>query len=127
MRFVNKNTVNTQFLKRDDIILAALVVQLCKFCLDGFFALFHLLNAKAFAIVVLQFFDPVYQLLFLLRQHIDLPLRAHRDFFKLAVADNHSVVIPCGDTTAKPFSSFGFKIFPCRYEDVGRWIKLQIL
>ena len=51
MGFINKNAVNAQFLKRDQIILAALVVQAFQFLFDAFPGALQLLDGKTIPVL----------------------------------------------------------------------------
>ena len=53
MALINEDTVNTQFLKGDHIILAALVVQLVDLGLQALLGFHHLLNGKPFSVCLL--------------------------------------------------------------------------
>ena len=52
MALINEDTVNTQFLKGDHIVLAALVVQLVDLGLQALFGFLHLLDGE-----LLRFFS----------------------------------------------------------------------
>ena len=110
MCFVNKNAVNAQFLKRDHIILPALVVQLFQLGVNGFPGALHLLDGEAFPVAGFQFRDAVQYLPPLLFQKIPLALHAHRDFLKLRVPDDDGVIVPGGDSAAEPLAVLGFKV-----------------
>ena len=125
MALINKEPVNAELLKSDRIVFAALVVELGKPCLQGFPGALHLLDRVAFRFLGLGLLNPVQYLLDLALQNGTLALGAHGDFFKLAVADDDGVVVPGGNAAAKLLAVLGFKVFLCRYQDIGRRIELK--
>jgi len=125
MALINKEPVHAELLKRDHVILAALVVELGKPCLQGFPGALHLLDRVAFRLLRLGLLNAEQNLLDLALQNGLLALYAHGDFLKLAVADDDGVIVPCGNAAAKLFPVLGFKIFLCRDKDVGRRIELE--
>jgi len=125
MALINKEPVNAELLKSDRIVLAALVVELGKPCLQRFPGALHLLNRVTFRLLRLGLLDPSQDFLNLALQNGLLALQAHGDFLKLAVADDDSVVVPGGNAAAKLLAVLGFKVFLCRYQDVGRRIELE--
>ncbi len=66
MALVHKKPVNAQFLEGDNIVLAALVVELCYFCFDTPLGFFKLLYCEALLTVCLRFNNPVHNLITLL-------------------------------------------------------------
>ena len=57
MALVNKEPVNAQLLKGDNIILSRIGAQLFQLCFQRFAGLFHLLDAEILACIGFQFFD----------------------------------------------------------------------
>ena len=51
MALVNKEPVNAQFLKGNNVVLTALIIELLQFGFEGFAALFKLLNGEVFSSV----------------------------------------------------------------------------
>ena len=111
MALINKEPVHAELLKRDDVILAALVVELGKPCLQGFPGALHLLDRVAFRLLRLGLFDPFQDFLNLALQNSLLALHAHGDFLKLRVPDNDGVIVPGGNAAAKLLAVLGFKVF----------------
>ena len=127
MCLVHEQAVYTQFLKGHHIILAALVVQLFQFGLDGFSGTLQLLDGEPFPVVGLQLGQPVQNVPLLLLQDVPLALNGHRDFLKLAVPDDDCIKITGGNPAAEPLSVFGLEVPPGRHQDVGGGVKLQEL
>ena len=125
MALINKEPVNTKLLKRDHIILAALVVELGQPCLQRFPGTLHLLDRVAFRLLRLGLLDSSQDFLNLAFQNGLLALHTHRDFFKLAVADDDSVIVPGGNAAAKFLPVLGFKVFLRGNQDIGAGIELQ--
>ena len=108
---INKEPVNAKLFKSDDIILAALVVELGQLCLQRFPGALHLLDRVAFRLLRLGLLNAEQNLLDLALQNGLLALYAHGDFLKLAVTDDDGVIVPGGNAAAKLLSVLGFKIF----------------
>lgn len=111
VRLVHHQAVHAQLLKGDDVILAALVVELGQPCLQRFPGTLHLLDRVAFRLLCLGLLDSFQDFFNLALQNGLLALQAHGDFFKLAVADDDGVVVPGGNAAAKLLAVLGFKIF----------------
>ena len=126
MGLVHKNPVNTQFLKGDNIVLAALVIELFQSLLNAFPAALQLLHGKVVAVVAFQIPNTVQNFLLLLLQNELLPLLGHGDLFKLTVADDDGIVVAGGDPGAEPFSVFGFKILFGGNQNIGGGVQLQV-
>ena len=125
MALINKEPVHAELLKRDHIILAALVVELGQPCLQRFPGALHLLDRVAFRLLRLGLLDPFQDFLDLSFQNGLLALHTHGDFLKLRMSDDDGVIVPGGNAAAKLLPVLGFKIFLCRYQDVGRRIELE--
>ena len=125
MALINEKPVHAELLKGDHIILAALVVELGKPCLQGFPGALHLLDRVAFRLLRLGLLDPFQDFLDLAFQNGLLALHTHGDFLKLRMSDDDGVIVPGGNAAAKLLPVLGFKIFLCRYQDVGRRIELE--
>ena len=97
MRLVDEKPVNAEFLKCNDVIFPALVVQLGKPGFNGFPNAFKLLNGVLLASVALCFVDCVNKVVDLPLEHALLTLKAHGYLFKLAMPDNHRIIITSGD------------------------------
>lgn len=125
MALINEKPVNAELLKSHRIVLAALVVELGKPCLQGFPGALHLLDRVAFRLLRLGLLDSFQDFLDLAFQNGLLALHADRDFLELRMADNDGVVVPGGNAAAKLLAVLGFKVFLRRYQDVGRRIELE--
>ena len=126
MGFIHKNPVNAQLLKGDDIILAALVIELFQLLLNAFPAALQLLHGEIVAVIALQLPNAVQNLLFLLLQYELLPFLGHGDFLKLAVPDDDGIVVTGSDSGTEPFPVLGFKVLFGGNQNVGGGVELQI-
>ena len=127
MAFVNKKPVHTQFLKCDNIILPALVIQLIQLCLQVFLCLLHLLNGKILASVPLYFFNPHHNFRNLLFQNDSLPFGTHGNFLKLRMTDNDCIILTRCNSAAELLSVCRFKVFFCGNQNICGRVKLQKL
>ena len=125
MALINEKPVHAELLKRDHIILAALVVELGKPCLQGFPGALHLLDRVAFRLLRLGLLNAEQNLLDLALQNGLLALHTHGDFFKLRVPDDDGVIVPGGNAAAKFLPVLGFKVFLRGNQDIGAGIELQ--
>ena len=124
MTLVNKESVNTKFFKGDNIVLAALVIELFQLLLHGLFRLFKLFNGEIFSTVSLQIHNTVCQFFKLLLKNCPLSFNGHRYFFKLRMTDNHCVIIARSNSTAELFTVLSLKISLCRNKNICRRIEL---
>ena len=124
MTLVNKEPVHTEFFKGNNIVLAALVVELFQLLLHGLFRLFKLLNGKVFSTVSLQIHNTVCQFFKLLLKNCPLSFNGHRYFFKLGMTDDYCVIISRSNSTAEFFAVLGLKISLCRNKNIRRRIEL---
>ena len=124
MTLVNKEPVHTEFFKGNNIVLAALVIELFQLLLHGFFRLFKLLNGEVFSTVSLQIHNTVCQFFKLLLKNCPLSFNGHRYFFKLRMTDNHCVIIARSNSTAELFAVLCLKISLCRHKNIRRRIEL---
>ena len=83
MALVHKKAVNTQLLKGDNIILAAVGAQFFQLGFQRFPGLFHLLDGEILACVDFQLVDGGKRFINLLLNDTLLPLKRKRDSFKL--------------------------------------------
>ena len=127
MTFIHKDTINTQFLKSDNIILAALVVQLGKAGFQRFLGSLQLLNGIAFGLGAFCLLDTVHDVINLTVQDNFLTLSGHGDLFKLAVSDDDSIVISRSNTGTELLTVASFKVLFRCYKDIGRRIELEPL
>ena len=127
MRLVNEDTVNTQFLKGDHIVLAALVIQLVDLGLQALLGFLHLFDGEVLGFFSLGIGNAHHNLVDLLLQNGPLALHAHGNLLKLAMADNNGVIVAGGDAPTEFLAVFGFKILAGGNEDICRRIELQKL
>jgi len=127
MRLVHKKTVNTQLLKGDHIILAAVGAQLVQLCFQRFPGLFHLLDGEILACVDFQLVDGGKRFINLLLNDTLLPLKGQRNALKLAVPDDDGIVVPGGDAGAEFFTIGGFKVLAPCHQQLGIGVEVQKL
>ena len=125
VRFIHKNAVNAQFLKGNKAVLAALVVELFQLGLQRFTGFLHLLDGVVFAPGGFRFADTLNDLINLPLQGRTLALGADGYLLKLAMPDNHRVIIAGGDTTAEFLAVFRFKVALGGHKDICRRVQLQ--
>ena len=125
MCLVHKQLIDTQFLKGNHIILAALVVQLCHPRFQALSGFLQLLNGVAFPILGLCFLNAVDHLVDLLLEDGFLTFRRKRDFFKLAMSNHDRVIVAGGNPAAKLFSVRRFKILFGGHQHIGSGIEPQ--
>ena len=110
MALVHKNTVNTQLFKGNNIVLAALVVQLGQPILQRFPCPLHLLDGIVLRMVPLGFPDAIQDAVDLPPQDGFLSLFGHGDLLKLTVTNDNGIIITGGDSATELLAVFGFKI-----------------
>ena len=93
MCLVHIESVHPQLLEGDDIILPFLGFQFGEPLFQLFAGAFQLLDGKLFAALVLEFFDTMRNVIQLLPEKALLPLLRDGNPLKLAVSDNHRVII----------------------------------
>ena len=86
-----------------------------------------MLNGKILASVSLYFFNPHHNFRNLLFQNGSLSFGTHRDFLKLRMSDNHSIILTRCNSAAELFSVCRFKILFCGNQNICGRIKLQKL
>ena len=124
MALVDEQPVNTQFLERDHIILAALVVQLIQLVLQALTGLFHLLDGEVLRLVRLCLPNTQDDLVHLLLQNGPLPLDADRYFLELTVADDDRVIITGGDAPAEALAVLCLKVLFRGHQHIGGRVEL---
>ena len=127
MALINEKSVYTKFLKGNNIILSGLVVEFVELLLDRFLCAFQLLDREVISTISFQVSDTVGDFFKLFLKDRSLPFNAHRDFLKLRVSDNDSIVVARSNSTAKSLTVFGFKVFLCCHQNISRRIELQEL
>ena len=127
MALVDEDAVNTQFLKGDHIVLAALVVQLVDLGLQALLGFHHLFDREILRFFSLGFGNAHHNFVDLLFQNGPLALYAHGDLLKLAMADDDGIVVAGGDASTEFLAVLGLKILTGSDKDVRCRIKLQKL
>ena len=127
MRLIHKEPVHAQLLKGHDIILFLVSLQLFQPCFQRFARRFHALDGKTLAILPLHFLDARRDLVNLLAQQPLLTLLRNRNLFKLAVPDNHRVIIARRDARTELLAFGFFKVFFGRHQNVRAGIEPQKL
>ena len=125
MRLVHKQTVNTQFLKCNYIILSRLVVQLLQLCFQCFLCFFHLLDRKTAAVLTPGICQGQRNVVDLTLNDGLLPFRGKRHSLKLRVSDHDGIVIAGCDTGAELLSIAGFKVLFRCHQHIGIGIEPQ--
>ena len=127
MRLVHHQTVHAQLLKGDDVILAALVVELVQLPLQLLFHALHLLDGKILGALGLQCSGLCHYIVDLLLQVHFLPFIGKRYLFKLTVPDHDNVKVAGSNAGTKLFAIGLFKIRLTRYQNFRVWVKQQRL
>ena len=127
MRLIHKEPVHAQLLKGHDVILFLVGFQLFQPCFQRFARRFHALDGKTLAILPLHFLDARRDLVNLLAQQPLLTLLRNRNLFKLAVPDNHRVIIARRDARTELLAFGFFKVFFGRHQNVRAGIEPQKL
>ena len=124
---INEKPVHTEFLKGHNIVLFGLVIELVELLFNGFFRALQLLDREVISTISFQVCNAVGDFFKLLFKDGSLPFNAHRDFLKLRMPDDDSVVVPGSNSTAEPFAVFGFKVFLRSHQNISGRIELQEL
>ena len=121
MRLVHKQTIHTQFLKCNHIILSRLVVQLLQLCFQRFLCFFHLLDRKTAAILTPGIGQSQRNIVNLTLDNSLLPFRGERHTLKLRMTDHDGIVIAGCNAGAELLTIAGFKVlFRChQYIGIG--------
>ena len=127
MRLVHIQPIYAELFKGDDIILAILGAQLFQLELQLLSGFFQLLDGKALAVVAFQFLDALHDFGNLILKQLFLTLMRDRDFLKLAVPDDHRIIIAGRNSRTEFFPVAGFKILFRRNQNVGGRVKTQEL
>ena len=127
MRLVNHQAVHAQFLKGDDVILVALVVELVQLPLQLLFHALHLLDGKILGALGLQCSGLCHYIVDLLLQVHFLPFIGKRYLFKLAVPNYNDVKIAGSNAGTKFFAIGLFEIRFARHQNFCVGVKQQRL
>ena len=117
MRLIHHQAVHAQLLKGDDIILAALVVELVQLPLQLLFHALHLLDGKILGALGFQRSGLCHYIVDLLLQVHFLPFIGKRYLFKLTVPDHNNVKIAGSNTGTELFAIGFFKICFARHQN----------
>ena len=110
VRLVHHQAVYAQLLKGDDVILAALVVELVQLPLQLLFHALHLLDGEILGALGLQCSGLCHYIVDLLLQVHFLPFIGKRYLFKLTVPDHDNVKVACSNAGTELFAVCFFKI-----------------
>ena len=127
VRLVHHQAVHAQLLKGDDVILAALVVELVQLPLQLLFHALHLLDGKILGALGLQCSGLCHYIVDLLLQVHLLPFIGKRYLFKLTVPDHDNVKVAGSNSGTKFFAIGLFKIRLTRYQNFRVGVKQQRL
>ena len=117
VRLVHHQAVHAQLLKGDDVILAALVVELVQLPLQLLFHALHLLDGEILGALGLQCSGLCHYIVDLFLQVHFLPFIGKRYLFKLAVPDHDNVKVAGSNASAELFAIGLFKIRLARYQN----------
>ena len=120
--FVHKHSVNTDFFKGYNIVLAFLVIELFYLCFKPTLCLFHLLYGVTFRIFGFGFGYAVQNLIKLLLKYCFLPFCRHRYFLELRMTYNNGVIIARCNSAAEFFAVFHLEILFCCNKNICRRI-----
>ena len=113
MRFIDIQPIYAELFKGDDIILFLFSLELSEPSFQLLFCAFKLLDRELFTPAELQFVYAFGNLINLLTEQVFLSFLRHRDTLKLAVADDHGIIIagsdPCAELTPVGFLEILFR------------------
>ena len=127
VRLVHHQAVYAQLLKGDDVILAALVVELVQLPLQLLFHALHLLDGKILGALSLQCSCLCHYIVDLLLQVHFLPLIGKRYLFKLTVPDHDNVKVACSNAGTELLAVCFFKICLACHQNFRVGIEQQSL
>ena len=110
VRLVHHQAVHAQLLKGDDVILAALVVELVQLPLQLLFHALHLLDGEILGALGLQRSGLCHYIVNLFLQVHFLPFIGKRYLFKLTVPDHDNVKVACSNAGTELLAVCFFKI-----------------
>ena len=125
MRFVHKQPVNAQFLKRHHAVFFLPVRQLLQLGFQIFLGLFHLLDGVALAVLGFGFGNSGHDFINLRFNHSFLALRGEGDFLKLAVSDDYRVIVTGSNPGAEFLPAGRLKVPFCGYQYLCAGVKAQ--
>ena len=110
MCFINKNRINTQFLKSDYIILIFLINKLVQLCFKALSCTFNLFNRPVITILRFNGSNRIKAVLNLTANICFLSFLRNWYFFKLTCTNNYSIIVTSCDFTNKSSTTIFFKI-----------------
>ena len=125
VRLVHIQPIHAELLKGHDVIFSVLRLELLQACFQLLFGSFKLLDGKPLAVAPLEFLDALHDLPDLLLKQPFLPLMGDGNLLKLAVSDDHRVIIAGCDPRAELLAPALFKVLFGRYQNLCRWIEPQ--
>ncbi len=108
---IDEEPVHTQLLEGHDIVLALLVIELCKAYLQCPAGFLHLLDGVIFPSFIFERGDGILDIIDLPPDGRHLTLAGQGDALKLAVADDNCVVVTGRDAGAELFPVGRLKVF----------------
>ena len=127
MALVYEQSVNTQLLKGDYIVLFVCGKELIQSGFQRFSGFLHLLDGEVFATLPFQFCDCTLDFINLLSQLSFLSFRRKRNTLELAVTDDNCIIVAGCDTGAELLTVCGLKIFLCGNKQFCTRIEVQEL
>ena len=119
MRFIDIQPIYAELFKGYDIILFLFSLKLSEPSFQLFFCAFELLDRELFTPAELQFVYAFGNLINLLAQQVFLPFLRHRNTLKLAVTDDHGIIITGSDPCAELTPVRLFEILFRSYKDIS--------
>ena len=110
--------------KGDDIILAVSRLQFLQAQLQAFPRFLELFYGKVLTVLLFGLCNGILNLVHLLLNQAFLTFFRQRDFFKLAVSDDDSIVVTSGNAGAEFLSVRRFKILLAGDEELGIGIQV---
>ena len=125
MRFVHKQAVNAQFLKRYYAVFLVLRRQFLQLYFQIFLRFFHLLDGVTLSAVLLRVGNGGNGFVNLILNDGLLPLRREGNLLKLGVSDNYRVIVAGGDTGAEFLAVGWLKVFLGSHQHLRAGIQTQ--
>ena len=121
---IHEHHIHAKLLKGDDIILAVVGLQFFQAGFQLALGSLQLFDSEQLRAAGFQFLDSLCDIHDLILQQ---PFRADRDFLKLAVPNDDSIIVAGGDAGAEFFSLPGLKVLLGGDEDIGGGIEAEKL
>jgi len=127
VRFVHKQSVHTQLLEGNHVILTLIGAQFFQLGFQRFPGLFHLLDGEILTCVDFQLIDGSKRFINLLLNDSFLPFKGQRNTLKLAVPDDNCIVVAGGDAGTEFFAIGSFKVLAPCHQKFGVRVEVQKL